>query len=342
MSDTPGLIGITMGCPVGIGPELILRFLSEPAVPDRFTPVVLGNLGVLERCARDLGLNPRLMSWQPGRPITPGVIPVFDPSPETTLPAPDRLIWGNPTIEAGRAMASYIEKAVNLILKGELAAMVTCPITKSALNAAGYAFPGHTEMIASICDSSDYAMMMAGDKLRVTLVTIHSRLSDVPDLLSISAVTRLIQITGASLRNDFGIHEPKIAVAGLNPHAGEQELFGDEEVRIIGPAIDHARLDGWLTFGPFPPDTVFLKAVAGEYDGVVCMYHDQGLIPFKLLHFSDGVNITIGLPIVRTSVDHGTAYDIAGKGIAGIESLKAAYRMAGEIVIKRTGELLSC
>ena len=336
MSDPSSrLIGITMGCPVGIGPELILRFLSEPAVPDRFTPVVLGNSGVLERCARDLGLNPRLMSWQPGRPITPGVIPVFDPSPETTLPDPDRLIWGNPTIETGRAMASYIEKAVNLILKGELAAMVTCPITKSALNAAGYAFPGHTEMIASICGSSDYAMMMAGDKLRVTLVTIHSRLSDVPDLLSISAVTRLIQVTGASLRNDFGIPEPRIAVAGLNPHAGEEGLFGDEEMSIIRPAIDHARSDGWLTFGPFPPDTVFLKAVAGEYDGVVCMYHDQGLIPFKLLHFSDGVNITIGLPIVRTSVDHGTAYDIAGKGIADIESLKAAYRMAGEIVINR-------
>lgn len=335
MSDPSGLIGITMGCPVGIGPELILRFLSRPAPKGLFTPIILGNLGVLERCARDLDLNSQLISWQPGRPVTPGTIPVFDPSPETTLPYPKRLIWGNPTPETGRAMATYIEEAVNLILKGELAAMVTCPITKSALNAAGYTFPGHTEMIASICGSSDYAMMMAGDKLRVTLVTIHSSLSDVPDLLSLSTVTGLIRITADSLRNDFGINNPRIAVAGLNPHAGEGGLFGDEEMRIISPAIDQARSDGWQAFGPFPPDTVFVKAVDGEYDAVVCMYHDQGLIPFKLLHFSDGVNVTIGLPIVRTSVDHGTAYDIAGKGIADIESLKAAYRMAGEIVTNR-------
>ncbi|MCK5437071.1 MAG: 4-hydroxythreonine-4-phosphate dehydrogenase PdxA, partial [Desulfobulbaceae bacterium] len=233
MSDPSCLIGITMGCPVGIGPELILRFLSRPAAEGPFTPIVLGNLGVLKKCAHDLGLNPRLISWQPGRPVTPGAISVFDPSPGTTLPDPGKLVWGNPTIETGRAMAAYIEEAVNLILKGELAAMVTCPITKSALNAAGYTFPGHTEMIASICGSSDYAMMMAGDKLRVTLVTIHSSLSDVPDLLSLSTITKLIRITADSLRNDFGINGPRIAVTGLNPHAGEGGLFGDEEIRII-------------------------------------------------------------------------------------------------------------
>jgi 4-hydroxythreonine-4-phosphate dehydrogenase len=189
-------------------------------------------------------------------------------------------------------------------------------------------------MLAALCACSDYGMMMAGTTLRVTLVTIHQALRDVPRHLSIESVCRLIDLTARSLQVDFGIDQPAIAVAGLNPHAGEDGLFGQEEKTIIGPAVKKTA-GVWNVEGPFAPDTVFNQAVSGRFDAVVCMYHDQGLIPFKLLHFADGVNVTIGLPIVRTSVDHGTAYDIAGKGVASPESLKAAYHMAADIVRNR-------
>jgi len=212
---------------------------------------------------------------------------------------------------------------------------VTCPIAKTTLQAAGYSFPGHTEMLASLCGATDYAMMMAGEKLRITLVTIHTALADVPELITEASVIRLIRITGRALRGDFGMQNPRMAVAGLNPHAGENGLFGEEESRAIKPAIDAMSAEGWRVSGPFPPDTVFVKAAAGEFDAVVCMYHDQGLIPFKLLHFEDGVNVTLGLPIVRTSVDHGTAYDIAGRGLASPASLAAAYGMAARIAGNR-------
>jgi 4-hydroxythreonine-4-phosphate dehydrogenase len=216
--------------------------------------------------------------------------------------------------------------------------MTTCPITKSALQAAGYNYPGHTEMLADLCQCSDYAMMMAGPSLKVTLVTIHQSLQTVSGDLSIGKIVKLIALSGRSLQNDFGIKTPRLAVAGLNPHAGEGGIFGDEESRLIAPAVAAAREAGWQVEGPFPPDTVFNKALGGNFDLVVCMYHDQGLIPFKLLHFADGVNVTIGLPIIRTSVDHGTAYDIAGQGKASPVSLAAAYEMAALIAENRGRE----
>jgi len=186
-------------------------------------------------------------------------------------------------------------------------------------------------------------MMMAGPSLRVTLVTIHQGLAQVAACLSQEKIFHLVEMTGNSLRSDFGLPQPRMAVAGFNPHAGEGGMFGDEEGRIIAPAIERARAEGWQVVGPFPPDTVFHKAVQGHYDAVICMYHDQGLIPFKLLHFEDGVNVTIGLPIVRTSVDHGTAYDIAGQGKANPSSLQAAFQMATLIVDnrQRAGALFS-
>jgi len=323
------IIAITMGCPVGIGPEIILRFVAGQEKLD-YLPVVLGDAGVLKRCAAELKIPAKIEVWQPGEKVQPGAVNVL---PLSELGAD--LAWGKPDRDTGRAMASYIEKAVELVDEGHVAAMTTCPISKSALHAAGYDFPGHTEMLASLCHAEDYAMMMAGASLRVTLVTIHRRLADVPAGVTREAVTRLIQITGEALRRDFGISEPRIAVAALNPHAGEDGLFGDEEQREILPAINDVREKGLQVSGPLPPDTVFHKAVAGHFDAVVCMYHDQGLIPFKLLHFSDGVNVTIGLPIVRTSVDHGTAYDIAGKGFADPASLRAAFIMAGNIISNR-------
>jgi 4-hydroxythreonine-4-phosphate dehydrogenase len=224
---------------------------------------------------------------------------------------------------------------VQLIRRGVIDGMTTCPISKASLQAAGYVYPGHTEMLAELTGTEHYAMMLAGPRLRVTLVTIHCPLSQVAARLTEEAIIDLIRITYRALRTDFALSRPKIAVAGLNPHAGENGLFGDEETNLIQPAINQALKEGITVEGPFPPDTVFFKAATGLYDAVVCMYHDQGLIPFKLLHFSDGVNVTLGLPLVRTSVDHGTAYDIAGKGLADANSLTAAVNLAATISANR-------
>ncbi|MEW6594844.1 MAG: 4-hydroxythreonine-4-phosphate dehydrogenase PdxA [Thermodesulfobacteriota bacterium] len=325
----PHVIGITMGCPVGVGPEILLRFLAGDST-HAFTPVVLGDLGVLHRTAQLLGMETPVVAWQPGTPVQPGAVNVHSLSDLGS-----GLRWGQPDAGTGRAMARYIEEAVRLIAAGELAAMVTCPIAKSALKMAGYSYPGHTEMLAAFCGASDYAMMMAGGSLRVTLVTIHQALVQAAAALSQAAVEQLIAITHSSLMRDFALAEPRIAVAGLNPHAGEGGLFGREEEEVIAPAVRTAAARGWQVSGPLPPDTVFYRASQGQFDAVVAMYHDQGLIPFKLLHFRDGVNVTLGLPIVRTSVDHGTAYDIAGKGIADAASLAAAFALAGVIVENR-------
>ena len=329
------LIGISMGCPVGIGPEIILKFLSAFDAEGGPRPIVIGDLGVMARMAERLGLGGEVRAWRPGDPCPAGPVWVWQPyGDELSLP-PQELAWGRPTRATGLAMAACVEAAARLTLSGGLAAMVTCPITKAALRAAGYAYPGHTEMLAAWCGSNDYAMMMAGASLKVTLVTIHQALATVPGSLSEEAIARLIAITWRSLREDFGVVRPRLAVAGLNPHAGEGGLFGDEEERLLAPAISQARSKGWLVEGPLAPDTVFAKAAGGQFDAVVCMYHDQGLIPFKLLHFEDGVNVTLGLPIVRTSVDHGTAYDIAGQGRANPASLRAAFLLAAEIALRR-------
>ncbi|HSH14229.1 MAG TPA: 4-hydroxythreonine-4-phosphate dehydrogenase PdxA [Desulfurivibrionaceae bacterium] len=324
------ILGITMGCPVGIGPEIVLRFHLGQGRETGFAPVVLGDPGVLARCRDELGLALEIVNWQPGELVKPGAVNV--------LPLSDLgldLQWGRPDAATGKAMGGYIETAVRLLRAGALAGMVTCPITKTALNLGGYPYPGHTEMLAALCGGGDFAMMLAGGRLRVTLVTIHVGLGQVPRLLSAEKVARLIVITGQALRRDFGIAQPRLAVAALNPHAGESGMFGDEERRLIEPGMALAAAEGWLAEGPFPPDTVFHQAAKGRFDAVVCMYHDQGLIPFKLLHFEDGVNVTLGLPIVRTSVDHGTAYDIAGLGMASPASLLSAFRLAGEIVVNR-------
>lgn len=324
-------IGITMGCPVGIGPEIIVRYFAENSLPVGIQPVVIGDRGVLVRIANQLGLPSHFVTWRPDKPPPTVGIPVIQ---VTDLAAND-LVWGCPTIATGHAMASYIEYAVTLAQRGILQGITTCPISKFSLQNAGYSFPGHTEMLASLTKISNYAMMMAGKRLRVTLVTIHRPLRDVATVLSIEAIHRLVCITHSALATDFAISQPRIAVAGLNPHAGEDGIFGDEEARLIAPAIALSKKEGINVSGPIPPDTVFFKAAAGDFDAVVAMYHDQGLIPFKMLHFEDGVNVTLGLPIVRTSVDHGTAYDIAGKGLARHASLAEAIRLAAAIATNR-------
>jgi 4-hydroxythreonine-4-phosphate dehydrogenase len=231
-------------------------------------------------------------------------------------------------------MGHYIEEAVRLVGEDTCSAIVTCPISKTSLHQAGYPYPGHTEMLAALTQTQTVRMMMAGPRLRVVLVTIHVALQRVSGLLSEAEIKECIRTTCNALKRDFGIVRPRIAVCGLNPHAGEQGMFGDEEQRLIAPAIAGFGEDAEVT-GPWPPDTVFHKAAAGGFDAVVAMYHDQGLIPFKLIHFADGVNVTLGLPLVRTSVDHGTAYDIAGTNQADPTSLQAALAMAHSIVSYR-------
>jgi 4-hydroxythreonine-4-phosphate dehydrogenase len=324
------LIGITMGCPVGIGPEIILKFFASFRPERGYLGVVLGDVGVLKHAAKSMQIPARVVSWQPGEPVAPGTIPVL----ALSSLAGGELQWGKPDAQTGRAMAGYIEEGVKLIREGTLAALVTCPITKTALKLAGYDYPGHTEMLARLTGSRQHLMMLAGRRLKVALVTIHEPISRVAGLITVDRVADCIRLTARALRNDFGMAQPRIAVAALNPHAGEQGMFGTEETEVIAPAIAACRNECSVS-GPWPPDTVFHRALAGDFDVVIAMYHDQGLIPFKLIHFSDGVNVTLGLPIVRTSVDHGTAYDIAGQGRADCSSLSAAFELAAEIASHR-------
>jgi len=321
-----------MGDPAGIGPEVIVKALSDPKIQDLCRPVVFGDRGAL--------------SLYVGKRRVPAIREITHPSEAQGKPRQIDLIAvcsldrgiltpGIPKREGGAAMVDCIVTAVELAKTKELSALVTCPISKTLMQQAGCAYEGHTQLIASLTRCRDYVMMMAGKKLRVALVTIHCALKDVPSLLSKEKVLGTIRITARALEQDFRIPGPRLAVAALNPHAGEEGLFGEEEESIIRPAIRKAKAEGYRVEGPFPADSLFYRASGGEFDAVVAMYHDQGLIPLKLLHFSDAVNVTLGLPVVRTSVDHGTAYDIAGKDIADPSSLKAAIEMAAQIARNR-------
>ncbi len=328
LEDRP-LIGITMGDPAGIGPEIIIKCLLDTDVYKICRPVVLGDPGVLAIClqGRSNGAiheitRPAAAAGKPGRIDLLAISRLRSPA---TVPA-------RPSIEGGKAMVDYIVRAVAMTTAKELAAMVTCPISKDLMHRAGCSFEGHTQLIASLTHTRDYVMMLAGKRLRVALVTIHCAYREVLRSLDAAKIYKTIAVTANGLHDHFGCDQPRLAVAALNPHAGEAGLFGSEETEIIRPAVEKAAAEGICVRGPFPADTLFLRANRGEFDAVVCMYHDQGLIPLKLLHFSDAVNITLGLPIIRTSVDHGTAYDIAGKGTADPSSLAVAVRTAAAMV----------
>jgi len=329
MSDSKAkpLIGITMGDPCGVGPEIIVAALSVPEVREQCVPVVIGDAAALKRaiavCNLPLGMQ-IVASPEEARRVGNGVIPLLEESHLTD----DDLRYSRPTTAAGDAVYNYIRTATCLCLDGRLAAMVTAPISKEAMNRAGHHYPGHTELLADLCGTDRYVMMLAGDVLRVSLVTIHEALRDVPGLLSVERILTTIRVTEAGVRRLTGIARPRLAVLSLNPHCGEGGMFGDEERNFITPAIEEACREGIEAQGPLSADTLFHFARQGQYDGVVAMYHDQGLIPLKLLHFDDGVNITLGLPIIRTSVDHGTAYDLAGTGKASTGSILAAIGMA--------------
>ena len=332
--DLP-VIGITMGDPAGIGPEIILK-----AVPQSYgflgcIPVVIGDRVTLERAARVIKWKGHVQTIS--RPEDARYLPDYIQVivPEGLGPVPYEP--GRPTVEGGRASAIFISEAVSMAMKGRIKAVVTCPINKAMLNNAGYCFEGHTQMIASLTGCNSYVMMLAGERLRVALVTIHVPLVKVPELITVTNVYKTIAITHKALVKDFAIPEPRIGIAALNPHAGERGLFGREEEDVINPAVQKAQAHGMSVEGALPADTLFWRAYRGEFDAVVAMYHDQGLAPLKLIHFDDAVNITLGLPIVRTSVDHGTAYELAGTGRANHTSLLNALRMATTIVRNREG-----
>lgn len=322
------VIGITMGDPVGIGPEIILSALEDPAIYDLCRPIVFGDFALLENAKKYRGskLKISVVDKPDAKKNQYGTINLINVS---TLDSSE-IIPGKPTPQTGKAMIDYIKAAAEMAVNGDIAAITTCPINKVAMQMGGSEFTGHTELLAHQTKSTDFIMMLAGDRLRVALVTIHKPLKQVPLIITEEKILHTIRIVNTSLQERFGFKNPVIAVAGLNPHAGEDGLFGDEEKRIIAPAIDRAVKEGINVKGAFPPDTVFYHALNGKYHSVICMYHDQGLIPFKLIHFKDGVNTTLGLPIIRTSVDHGTAYDIAGTGKADPGSLIAAIKMASD------------
>ncbi len=248
----------------------------------------------------------------------------------------DKLSPSCSEIEAGHAVIGLLSRAVEDALAGKIDALVTAPITKKSLEAAGYPWPGHTEFLAEKTGGHKVVMMMASPRLKVSLVTIHLPLREVPKKITEEKIIDTVKITYQSLQKFWGMKSPRLAVCGLNPHAGEEGLLGDEEIRLIGPALEKIRKMGIGVDGPCVPDAVFHQAHEGNYDAVICMYHDQGLIPFKMLHFCDGVNVTLGLPIIRTSPDHGTAFDIVGKNVADPSSMKAAIELAIEMAQKRT------
>jgi 4-phospho-D-threonate 3-dehydrogenase / 4-phospho-D-erythronate 3-dehydrogenase len=324
-----------MGDPSGIGPEIIAAALADSALADLATTLVLGDRGAMERGIAVAGVSLAIETL-PGDKLPldarPGVIYLR----ELSALSPEQMTYGRPSAAGGDASFRYICEGARLCLRGAADAMATAPINKESMNSAGHHFPGHTELLAELTGTREVVMMLAGERLRVTLVTIHEALSRVPALVTRERVLSTIRITHDSLSRWF-CEKPRLAVLALNPHCGEGGLFGDEESRVIAPAIAAARSEGIDAVGPLSADTLFHFAAGGGYDAVVCMYHDQGLIPLKLLHFDDGVNVTLGLPIVRTSVDHGTAYDLAGTGRASAASMKAALVMAARMAERGAG-----
>jgi 4-hydroxythreonine-4-phosphate dehydrogenase len=312
-------LGVSLGDPAGIGPEIVVRALAaRPDVP----VLVFGDSGVLARAAAAVGLPPL---------ATERVRAVTDLAPGEVVP-------GQPNEASARAQVAYLAAATQAVMNGQTRALVTAPISKEWAGRVGFVHPGHTEYLAASAGVTDYAMMLAGPRLRVTVATTHLALREVATRLTPALIATAIRLTAASLRGSFGITRPRVAVAGLNPHAGEGGRFGDEETRLVLPAIalarrqlDEAGISAELS-GPHVPDAVFRQAAEGDFDAVVALYHDQGLIPVKLLHFDEAVNVTLGLPFPRTSPDHGTAYDIAGRGRARPDSFLAALDLAASML----------
>jgi len=329
------ILALTMGDPVGVGPEIIVKALADARIYHVCRPLIIGDLPALERAR--LALDPALKIHLADRPgagrYQSGTLDLM----ALSQLAPHDLEFGRPTPASGKAMVDYILTAIDLALAQKAAGMVTAPISKIAMKLSGYDYPGHTELLAEKTQTPEFAMMLAGGDFRVILVTIHCALSEVPQRITKAGLVQLFHLASRALDRDFGLKGVPLGVAALNPHASEEGMFGFEEAEIIIPAVQEAQAAGLAVEGPFPADTLFWRHYQGEFSAIICMYHDQGLIPLKLLHFMDGVNVTLGLPIIRTSVDHGTAYDLAGTGKAAPDSLKAAIFMAAEMARRRFG-----
>lgn len=329
-------IAITMGDPCGVGPEILVAALADSATRAVCKPIVLGDLRAMQRalvvCNSPLQLTV-VASAAEAAALPDATIPLLELSQLKDID----MAYGYPSERAGDAVYRYIRRAAELCLAGEVAAMATAPISKEAMHRAGHNYPGHTELLAELCRCDDFVMMLAGDVLRVALVTIHEAIADVPRLITTEQVLKTIRVTASGVAPLCGNGAPRIAVLALNPHCGEGGAFGTEEATAIIPAIHAAKTEGFDVQGPFSADTFFHFAVQepAPYDAVVAMYHDQGLIPLKMQHFDDGINITLGLPIIRTSVDHGTAYNLAGTGTASATSMKAAIRVAAQLAARK-------
>jgi 4-hydroxythreonine-4-phosphate dehydrogenase len=325
----PLAIGITLGDPSGIGPEIAAQAIGAAGEPVQRRLIVYCDRPILERAYAQVW-GERVPAW----------LEVVD---RGRLSA-DQAVLGRPSLAGGAAQVAYLEAAVSAARGGGIGGLVTAPISKTQAHAAGFDFPGHTEFLAARLGGAEVRMMFAGPKLKVVLATVHLPLAAVPGALTIDGLVTTVRLAAATLRRDFGIARPRLGVVGLNPHAGEQGMFGREELEVIGPAIEEARrqLSGMADsegaveiLGPLIPDAAFRDAVEGRYHLLVALYHDQGLIPVKLVDFEEAVNVTLGLPIVRTSPDHGVAYDIAGSGRARATSFAAALRLAVELVDRR-------
>lgn len=327
------ILAITMGDPAGIGPEIIVKALQLPKVWRVCRPLIIGSRPILERTIQSLKASLVITSVNGHDESTAkqafrrGRLPLFDPFPQ-----PMRSVKpGRVSAKAGEMAVTCIQSAVRLAQAGCLAGIVTSPINKEAMHQAGHHYPGHTEMLAELTKSKESGMMIMGGPLKIVFTTTHLALRDVAEVLTVQKIVKAIRLAHFGLKQLFGIKKPRVAVAAFNPHAGENGLFGDEEKRLILPAIKRAKAQDIACSGPYPADTMFAKALTGAFDGIVALYHDQGLIPLKTVAFGHCVNITVGLPILRTSVDHGTAFDIAGKGIADPTSLVDAIEMAAQL-----------
>lgn len=336
------VLAITMGDPAGIGPEIAAKVFAGGAAHELIRPLLIGVPAIMEQAVKVAGVDLRVRTVKEvsGAQFRPGVIDVYDIGG-----AFDQVRYGEISVQAGDLAFRAVKTAIELAMAGKVDGTVTGPIHKESINLAGYHFSGHTEIYAQYTNTPKYAMLLAEDKFRVIHVTTHVPLRKACDLIKKERVLEVIQLLNEGLKK-LKIANPRIGVAGLNPHASDGGLFGFEDIEEIAPAVEEARKSGIRVEGPVPPDTLFALAYGGKYDGCVAMYHDQGHIPFKMIGFNwdqgsgamksvKGVNITLGLPIIRTSVDHGTAFEIAGKGIASPDALFHAIEYAVKLVESR-------
>jgi 4-hydroxythreonine-4-phosphate dehydrogenase len=323
-----------MGDPAGIGPEIVAKSFADAGFHEENRALVVGDEAIMERAIEllDLPLRVNVVERPADALLQPGTVDLI---PETRLP--QDLPFGALDARAGDAAFRYVRRATELALAGEVLAVATAPLNKEAMHLGGHRYPGHTEILADLTNTRDYAMMLFAPDLRVIHVSTHVSLRDAIERVRPERELTVIRLAHETLRR-LGFTSPRIAVAGLNPHAGENGLFGTEDAERIAPAIARAREQGFDASGPWPPDTVFGRARKGDFDVVVVQYHDQGHVPIKLLGFETGVNVTVGLPFFRTSVDHGTAFDIAGTGKADHSSMRAALDLARELALAQETE----